>query len=60
MGGMSYPQDTNNQNSQKSLADVRDDLNIILDKLGLLIQDMVDQCECSVPTPKEKEGCSCC
>jgi hypothetical protein len=35
----------NNQNSQKSLVEVKDELHIVLDKLGVLIQRMVDECD---------------
>jgi hypothetical protein len=51
MGGPIYPitsqppQDMNNQNSQKSLVEVKDELHIVLDKLGVLIQRMVDECD---------------
>jgi hypothetical protein len=50
MGGMSYPMDTNNQNYQKYLAEevksVAVDISIVLDKLEMLINDMVAECDC--------------
>jgi hypothetical protein len=50
MGGASYPMNMNNQNYQKyhaeEIRNVAVDIQIVLDKLEMLIQDMVDQCDC--------------
>lgn len=37
-----------NLESKKSLVDVRNDLRKTLDKLEVLIQDMIETCDCGV------------
>lgn len=39
-------QDNLSLESKKSLVDVRNDLYILLDKLEVLIQDMIESCDC--------------
>jgi hypothetical protein len=61
MGGPIYPI---NQNYQKSLAEelkgVSAALENAVEQLDFIIQNMLNECECNVPAPQEKQGCSCC